>query len=77
MAKVTKIAVKSVTDEIAKSIQQMALVGQALKASKLNRKAQVVLLQEAIGAKYITRAQIEYVLDELPHLEATYLNKGV
>lgn len=68
-----KIEVHSVTDDIAENIKQIAEAGLAIKQSKLNEKALVVLLQEAIGSKYITRDQIRYVLDELPRLKNNYL----
>lgn len=69
----TQIEVKCVTDDIAENIKQLSKVGKALKSSQLNQRAQVILLQEAIGAKYISRDQIRYVLDELPRLENNYL----
>lgn len=73
MGKPKQIEVQSVTDEIAQNIKTVADAMKALNASGLQQKTIVILLQEAIGSKYITRDQIRYVLDELPKLDKTYL----
>jgi hypothetical protein len=44
-----------------------------IKDSGLSEKALVILLKEYIGATKITKKQVEYVIQSLPKLKATYL----
>lgn len=69
----TRIPVLAVDDELIDSIKKIA---DAIDATNLTDKAVVVLLQEAIGAKYITRDQIRYVLNHIPRLQKLYIKGG-
>lgn len=59
---------KDVAD-MAEAIVRVAEVGEALLNSGLSRDAIVTLMHRQIGATYISRGQIEYVLDAIPRLK--------
>lgn len=54
---------------IAKSIKTAAEIGRSLKASGLNRRAIIVLLQDATKCSV---KDIKLILDALPQLDALY-----
>lgn len=58
---------KDVTD-IAEAIVRVADAGESLLKSGLSQQAIILLLQDYIGPKYITRSQVGYVLDAIPRL---------
>lgn len=55
--------------DLAEAILRLSEIGEQLKRSPLTQKAQILLIQESIGSKRITRNQVEYVLDALPDLK--------
>lgn len=57
---------------IAQSIRTAAEMGKRLNASGLNRRAVVILLQDATG---VPQRDIKLILDALPRLGAFYLEK--
>lgn len=72
----THIPVESMTDEIAESIKKVSDAAESMERSGLSRRAIVVLLQESIGSRRVTRDQILLVLDHLPRLKKIYLKDG-
>lgn len=64
-------------DDIADAIEQMAEVGKQIKASRLNERAIVVLIQKACGAgakgRPISQRVIQQVLDSLEDLPGLFL----
>ena len=60
---------------LAKSIVQVADASEKLLNAGLNQRGLIVLLQDIIGASYITKAQIGLVLNSLPKLKAWYVKK--
>ena len=72
----THIPVQYVTDEIAEAVKTVSEAAQKMENSGLNRRAILVLLQESIGSRRVTRDQISLVLDHLPRLKAIYLKNG-
>lgn len=58
--------------DMAEAILRVAEAGEALLASGITQDALVILIQEEIGNKYITRSQVRYVLNSIPRLK-TYL----
>jgi hypothetical protein len=59
---------KDVAD-MAEAILRLADAGEALLNSGLTRDAIVTLMHRQIGVTYISRSQIEYVLDAIPRLK--------
>jgi hypothetical protein len=57
---------------LATAITEIAEAFSKLSRGGLNRKALVVLLQDATKAKGVKRADIEAILDALPQLERQY-----
>lgn len=55
--------------EMAEAILRVAEAGETLLSSGITRKGIVTLLHQEIGAAYITKKQIEYVLDAIPRLK--------
>lgn len=72
----THIPVQYVTDEIAEAVKNVSEAAEKMESSGLSRRAILVLLQESIGSRRVTRDQISLVLDHLPRLKAIYLKNG-
>lgn len=60
---------------LAASIVQVAEGFQKVLNSPLSQRALVVLLQDGIGASYVSKSQIKLVLEALPRLKAWYIKK--
>jgi hypothetical protein len=58
--------------DMSEAILRVAEAGEKLLQSGLTKKAIIILLHNKIGTQYITKRQIEYVLDAIPELK-TYL----
>jgi hypothetical protein len=58
--------------DMAEAILRVAEAGEALLNSGVTQNALVILLQDEIGVKHITRDQVRYVLVAIPRLK-TYL----
>ena len=60
---------------LAESISQVALAARKIKASRLTRRAVVLLIQDRIGSGRINKGQIEAVLDAAAELKSAYIKK--
>ena len=63
------------TEVLADSIIKISEGFEKLLKSGLNERAYTVLLQDAIGATYISKSQIRLVIENLPRLRAWYIKK--
>ncbi len=60
---------------IAESILEIAEAFKKINSSRLNKKAIVLLLQDAIGVSKINKREIELVLEYAPKLAEIFLKK--
>jgi hypothetical protein len=77
----TKVIIKKNKEEpeseelIARSIIEISDAFSKLNSSKLNKRAIIILLHDAIGQSKIGKKEIEMVLDHAPKLKQYYLKK--
>lgn len=60
---------------IAESIIEIAAAFQKINSSRLNKRAIILLLHDAIGTSKIGKKEIELVLDYAPKLAEHFINK--